>query len=68
MLLKYAKSNEIDPITRLIHRLSSWTDLKRAVAWILKVQRTLLHHSRKGKQDGTHAQLHPNNTHQDNLQ
>lgn len=42
-------SEEVDPITRLIHYFSSWTHLKRAVAGMLRLKELLLDHSRMKK-------------------
>lgn len=44
-------SEEVDPITRLIHYYSSWSHLKRAVAWMLRLKGLLLDPSRKKKQN-----------------
>lgn len=62
-------SEEVDPITRLIHYFSSWTRLRRAAAWMLKLKRLLLYCSRKRKQaSGVLTQLHLDNIHQRDLQ
>ena len=44
----------MDATTRLIHHFSSWTRLKRAAAWMLRLKAWLLHQSRKKSQASNH--------------
>lgn len=60
-----AMTETMDPITQLIHYYSSWTYLKRAVAWMLRFKRLLLCLSRKGKQ-ATSVNTHHRNLPQNN--
>lgn len=36
------QTEEADPVTRMIHYFSSWTNLKKSIAWILRWKRLLL--------------------------
>ncbi len=59
-------TENMDPVTHFIHHFSSWTHLKRAVAWILRFKRLLLCLSRKGKQ-ATSVHVRSDNVHHRNL-